>query len=216
MTEKQPSQIGIYIKNTRHSLGISQGKLSDMIGVDVSLICRIEIGSRSPSRKTVIKLATVLASDQRELLRMAGLPLRPRKVIRPNRRKLIVDDRVGTYIRNMRQAIGMTQSALAQAAGIGTTSITHIEQLGRLPSKKTFGRILQALGTNEQEMMALTGSRDGSRGVRKDVDTILYGPIDPLAAMALRCQPVEIQTLVVDLLLSMKLIAQTLKRQLDG
>jgi transcriptional regulator with XRE-family HTH domain len=213
MTDNQPGQIGVFIKSTRHTCGISQGKLSSMVGVDVSLICRIENGSRSPSRKTVKKLAAVLAVDQRELLRMAGLPLRRGKVKRPNWQTLVVDNRVGTYIRNMRQARCMTQSALAQAIGVRATTVSHIEQFDRLPSKKTFGRILQALGTNEQEMTILTGTFDGL-GDAHDDHAIMQGKIDPLAAMALRQEPVEIQRMVVDLLVTMKLAATTNKRQL--
>jgi transcriptional regulator with XRE-family HTH domain len=213
MTKNQPGQIGVYIKNMRHRYGISQGKLSEMVGVDVSLICRIENGSRSPSRKTVKKLAAVLAVDQRELLRMVNLTPRRKKVKRPNQQKSVADDRVGTYIKNMRQARCMTQSALAQSIGVRATTVSHIERSDWLPSKKTFGRILQALGTNDQEMMVLTGSFEGV-GDAHDDHAIMRGKIDPLAALALLQEPVEIQRMAVDCLISMKLAARSFKRQL--
>jgi len=210
------NRIGVFIKNTRHTFGISQGKLSEMVGVDVSLICRIEKGSRIPSRKTIKKLAKVLSVDQRELLILAGLPLRKGKVKRPDRHGTAADNRVGIYIKNMRESMGLAQSALAQAAGVSPTTISRVESFKRLPSRTAFSRILQALGTNEQEMMTLTGSYGSAGDDRKEVDTVLYGPIDPLAAMALRREPVETQRLVVDLVLSMKATAKTLTKQMKS
>lgn len=63
------------LKQTRQSAGVSQAELARRIGVDHSLVSRLEKGTRFPSRLTVLRIARALKlgrADRIQLMASAG------------------------------------------------------------------------------------------------------------------------------------------------
>lgn len=52
--------IGIALKSVRNQLGISQEDLSKKTGISQTSISQIENGIKSPSKKTILKICSVL------------------------------------------------------------------------------------------------------------------------------------------------------------
>ena len=62
---------------------------------------------------------------------------------------------IGSRIRTIRIERGMTQAQLAEAAGVGTTHISHVETGNGIPSLQTFLDIINALGCSADEVLCI-------------------------------------------------------------
>ncbi len=70
MTSKQ--NIGKIIREQRNSMSLTLKQLSEMSGVSIAHLGRVEQGQRMPSPHTLQKIAKPLGFDLDELLTMAG------------------------------------------------------------------------------------------------------------------------------------------------
>ena len=61
---------------------------------------------------------------------------------------------IGIRIRKARKAAGMSQERLAEAVGVGTTHISHIETGKVLPSMSVFISLLNVLQISADEVVA--------------------------------------------------------------
>ena len=61
---------------------------------------------------------------------------------------------IGTRIRKARKAAGLSQEKLAEAVGVGTTHISHIETGKVLPSMTVFIGLLNVLQISADEVVA--------------------------------------------------------------
>lgn len=65
-----------------------------------------------------------------------------------------VYSRIGTAIRSRRDAVGLTQSDLAELSGLKRTSITNIENGGQAVLLHQFIELARALRTDVAELLA--------------------------------------------------------------
>jgi len=77
MQHTNKDSLGKVIKQQRILLDLSQAELSRRAGVSHSLIFRLEKGDRSPSARTLRKLAKVLGISEAELLMYADYLSKP-------------------------------------------------------------------------------------------------------------------------------------------
>ena len=61
---------------------------------------------------------------------------------------------LGTRVRTLREAVGLTQEALATAAGIGRATMIPLENGRHAPRLSTLSAIAQALGTSVEDLLA--------------------------------------------------------------
>ena len=61
---------------------------------------------------------------------------------------------IGVKIRQLRESAGLTQEALAQAAGIGRVTLVRIEKGEQSPRYETLVALARALGQPIQELVA--------------------------------------------------------------
>ena len=62
---------------------------------------------------------------------------------------------IGSRIRNVRLQRGLSQEQLAEAAGIGTAHISHIETGNSTPSLRAMVNIINALGCSADELLCM-------------------------------------------------------------
>ena len=67
------NEFGQMLRELRKKAGLSQRGLGDKVNVDFTYISKIESGAKPPpSKKVIIKLATILNIDEEEMLILAG------------------------------------------------------------------------------------------------------------------------------------------------
>ncbi len=64
-------------------------------------------------------------------------------------------NQLGETVRNQREALGLTQRALAQKLGVEASHVAFIETGRRKPSLKLVGRLASILGLDSQELLIL-------------------------------------------------------------
>jgi len=79
-TSKMENNLGAVIKERRKEKKLSLSQLSEVSGVSLSHINRIEKGNRFPSARVLMKLAVLLDFSEIELLKLAGLLSRDEEV----------------------------------------------------------------------------------------------------------------------------------------
>ena len=79
---------------------------------------------------------------------------------------------IGVRIRKARKAAGMSQERLAEAVGVGTTHISHIETGKVLPSMSVFISLLNVLQISADEVVAGNVERSEIQ-LMKEVQEIL-------------------------------------------
>lgn len=67
MSDKRFQQFATKLKTIRLSKNMSQNKLSELAGIDNSYIGKIEKGNKSPSFKTILRLADALDVSIKDL-----------------------------------------------------------------------------------------------------------------------------------------------------
>ena len=72
MVKSRANRFGNLIRERRRLLNLTQEELARRIRVSMPFIGHLETGHRSPSEKTITKLAKVLGLDQRELFLSAN------------------------------------------------------------------------------------------------------------------------------------------------
>lgn len=65
--------LGLRIKEIRQNRKISQDKLSEQLGIDPKYLSRVEVGKATPSLDVVIKLASELRVDVKELFEFSHI-----------------------------------------------------------------------------------------------------------------------------------------------
>jgi transcriptional regulator with XRE-family HTH domain len=78
--------LAAFLKARRHALGLTQQSLAQKLGVRASHIALLENGRRRPSLGLVVRLATALDADGRELLQLAYPEVRALVAPIPQRR----------------------------------------------------------------------------------------------------------------------------------
>jgi len=71
----QSGSFADWMKAARTATGINQLELSDRMGVDKSLVSRVESGQKEPTEGFAVALAHALEIDVREALLRAGYPI---------------------------------------------------------------------------------------------------------------------------------------------
>ncbi len=94
------------LKRLRTQKGIYQTELADAVGVDVTIISRLETGERSPNFKTIRALSEFFGTDMRAFIDSEADP--------------VSDDRseIARKIKRARLEKGITQKQLAEAIGV--------------------------------------------------------------------------------------------------
>jgi transcriptional regulator with XRE-family HTH domain len=65
------------------------------------------------------------------------------------------DDKLGPYVRRRREALAMSQTALANALHVSGSYVNYIESGRRRPSLRLLARIAKELGLDEQKLFRL-------------------------------------------------------------
>ena len=67
------NKFGQMVRELREKAGLSQRALGDKVGVDFTYISKIESGAKPPpSKKVLIKLATILNIDEEKMMILTG------------------------------------------------------------------------------------------------------------------------------------------------
>jgi transcriptional regulator with XRE-family HTH domain len=67
----------------------------------------------------------------------------------------VMNNKLGTYLRSRREALGMTQRVLAQKLEVEASHVAFMESGRRKPSLKLVARIADTLGLDRQEVLVL-------------------------------------------------------------
>ena len=78
---------------------------------------------------------------------------------RPNVERMASDARqsLGSRVRGFREAAGLTQGALAAAAGIGRVTLVRVEKGEQSPRFETLSAVARALGKGVEELVVEMG-----------------------------------------------------------
>jgi transcriptional regulator with XRE-family HTH domain len=135
------------VQNVRESRGLSQGELAAKLGVHRPYLSGIECGARSPSLKTISKIATSLTVDLLQLFHNGRGPTRSRALQAPaiQRRRLPVNARFGQRVRRLREARGWSLPQLAAKSGFPHRYLAGIEHGAGNPSLLRIAKIAKAL-----------------------------------------------------------------------
>ena len=121
------------IKKIRNNLGITQKKLAEMVGVSVNTILNWESGGNIPKSKHPI-LQSLTASPH---IVYGGQHVQDGDAINGDK---LIDN---SYIKDLRQKLGVTQGELAKRIGVDIKTIQNWESGRTIPSSKI--GILQSL-----------------------------------------------------------------------
>jgi len=126
--DKRPLKLGEKIRLVREEKGLKLEEAAQKIGISTSYLSEIERGNVNPSIEILKEIANTFEVSLNIFLGK--------------------ETSLGTKIRKIREAQGMTQSGLAKASGVSPGLIGQIEQ-GRIrPSLKTLEKISHALGVS--------------------------------------------------------------------
>ena len=116
------SSFGTLLRGRRLSLGWTQSKLAQAIGVQPNYIVYLEKGSRRPSDKTVSRLAEALELDRGELYLAANPQIRD--FLRFDEDRVVARDTLPTGLKALRDdaatraRLGITDDEIAMCAGV--------------------------------------------------------------------------------------------------
>jgi len=121
------------------------------------------------------------------------------------------DNRLGRYLKTLRQDMGISQYRLAALTGLSVSHVCRLEKGNRLPSGTMIVALAGTLGVAEKELLAMAGyiappTTPGKAGPRAPAET----KIDPAVAAALgRLEP-RVQRDVIEVLRVLKKTAGTM------
>jgi transcriptional regulator with XRE-family HTH domain len=139
---------GKTIRSFRQKRGLSLADLSERSGLSVSYLSEIERGKKQPSLDTLEKLSTALNISKQGFFTES--PTSPSVLA------------TGEKIILLRQKKNLSQTQLAEKAGISTTYLCQIERGHVIPSLDTLKALAEALGVSPQDLMG-TPSHVGYR-----------------------------------------------------
>lgn len=120
--------LGDKIRMIRSKKDLSLQEVSQKAGISISYLSEIERGTVYPSLETLQKIA-------------GGLEVHPGEIIN-------LECSLGYKLKTIREECGLTQTYLAQLAGVTPGLIGQIEQCKVQPSLKTLEKISEALGVS--------------------------------------------------------------------
>lgn len=127
--------MGVFLKARRRALALTQQSLARKLGVRASHIALLENGRRRPSLGLIVRLATALGIDGRELLQLAYPEIRALVSPIPKRR---------TKMSRSWQRLLRDPALLARYRMTGA-ELEVFEHLGMLGGKLTAKRLLAIL-----------------------------------------------------------------------
>jgi len=148
-----PETLGQRLLAARRRAVLSQRELAQRAGLNARVIVDLERDRRAhPFPSTLRALAAALGMPVQEL---AGVPeaipppaLAPAPVAPPD------DVTTGTRLRRQRLAAGLSQAALARAAGVTSTTVCRLERGRHRPSMVTLEKLARALGRSVAELLS--------------------------------------------------------------
>ena len=119
---------------------------------------------------------------------------------------------LGRIIKQRRVMVPLTLRGLAIMSGVSASHLGRIERKGRFPSASILRKIAKPLGFDEDELFTLAGYLSPQPvSLAKAHLNYKGSELDPLVAMVLAQEPVELQRAVIGILSTLKSIAQALE-----
>jgi transcriptional regulator with XRE-family HTH domain len=118
------------------------------------------------------------------------------------------DNKVGEYLKSLRQGMGISQNKLADISGITVSHICRMEKGNRIPSGAMVVKLASALGLVEKELLAMAGHT--GEPITAESTKLLLEAIDPSVVEALEQETPDIQRRIIHILLQMKETARTM------
>jgi len=121
------------------------------------------------------------------------------------------ENRLGRYLKTLRQDMGISQYRLAALTGLSVSHICRLEKGNRLPSGKMIVALAGTLGVAEKELLAMAGYIAPTTTPGKaESTTPAAARIDPVVAAALgRLEP-RVQRDIIEILRTLKKTAGTM------
>lgn len=126
--------LGCEVRRLRAEQCLTLTNLAAVTGLSASYLSEIERGKKTPSLTTLDRLA-------------AGLGVTRDALVPPPEARLDAPG-LPARLRAARERAGLTQEALAEAAGVSTGMIGQLESAATLPSLPTIERLARALGVS--------------------------------------------------------------------
>jgi len=127
------TRLGVFLKSGRADLGLTQQSLARKLGVRASHIALLENGRRRPSLGLIVRLASALNIDGRELLELAYPEIR--ELVSPMRKSRLSPSWQRLFKNN----------DLMASYRVTRQEFEVLEQLGMLGGKLTAKRLLAIL-----------------------------------------------------------------------
>ncbi len=134
------------VKDLRIARGLTAAELAERSGVGYRTVRRVEHSVVRPHTRTLRRLAEALGVEPSELSRlMSEVPQDPK--------------RIGSRLRDLRIASGMSQPKLARRAGISPSVLSGLERGKHEAGPSTVPKLAEALGVHPLELMYFEGYR---------------------------------------------------------
>jgi len=124
---------------------------------------------------------------------------------------------LGRIIKQQRIAVGLTLRELSTRSGVSLSHIGRIERGERSPSAHILQRIARPLGFEESELFTLAGYLSPQPStVAEEIADNNVTQLDPIVAMILAQEPVEVQRTLVAMLTLLKSIYKSSQSKESG
>jgi transcriptional regulator with XRE-family HTH domain len=121
------------------------------------------------------------------------------------------NNRLGEYLKSLRQDMGISQYKLAGITGLSVSHICRLEKGNRLPSGTMIVALARALGVAEKELLAMAGYIAANQSTGKYESPVNPETgLDPLVLKALAQETPKLQRQIIQVFQSMKQLAQTM------
>ena len=149
VTDKDVKRIGQVVTRFRNQLMMSQETLARMCDLNIRTIRAIEEGRQQPEHDTLYRIADILGVEPFEIV--GNLYDLRENSVDPSR--LRVPEGVGQRIRGIRLERRISQSTLAQLAGINPNAVGEIETGNYRTTYGTLQKLADALGVNTKVLL---------------------------------------------------------------
>jgi transcriptional regulator with XRE-family HTH domain len=142
------SRFGARVQQLRQARGLSQGELAARLGVHRPYLSGIECGARSPSLKTISRIASSLTVDASYLFQNGRRPTASAGALSApaiKRRKHPLSTRLGRRVQTLRETRGWSVPQLAKKLGFPRPYLTGVERGVRNPSLGRIAKMAKAL-----------------------------------------------------------------------